>query len=167
MSKQPGQVKAQALALYIDEGPGPAADHASVTRRTIERWAKAAGLKHDKTKVPASPEAVKTLSEYRTDTALRLYEEANALLDQLHETSIENAKLAKPRYADQKHIMTAAAIALDKAHQLSGGRVEGPDGMSAEAIVAVVQNVIEAIADTGQKKVAATNAAITRLRAVK
>lgn len=186
MSKQSEQVKAQALALYLDEGPGPAAEHAGVTRRTIERWAKAAALKHDKTKAPASPEALKTLSEYRAETALRLYQEANLLLDQLYERNtqrkamtvskgahagasvqIVDIALDKPSYSDQKHIMTAAAIALDKAHQLSGPAAETNGEIPIREVVAVLDAVIERVAPNSEAKEAATDEVVRHLRQVK
>ena len=81
---------------------------------------------------------------------------------------IVDIELDKPRYSDQRQIMTAVGIALDKAHHLSGGVPKtGDSGMSAEAVVEVVRNVIEAIAKSDEQREITTAAAITRLRSVK
>ena len=84
------------------------------------------------------------------------------------EVEIVDIELDKPRYSDQRQIMTAVGIALDKAHQLTGGVANtGDSEMSAEAVVEVVRNVIGAIAKSDEQREIATAAAITRLRSVK
>lgn len=179
------ETKATALAIYERSGPGAAADQTGVTQRTVTRWAKAAGLSFDPTKKAAAPDLMLSLSEYRAETALRLYREANALLDQLHEPHIErkamtvshgahkgqeveivDIELDKPRYSDQRQIMTAVGIALDKAHHLSGGAADSP-GIPAREVIAMLDELIGTVAPSADGREAATAEIVRHLRRVK
>ena len=125
-----------------------------------------------------------TLSEYRAETALRLYREANALLDQMHEAHVErkamtvshgahkgqeveivDIELDKPRYSDQRQIMTAVGIALDKAHQLSGRAVDSP-GIPSREVIAMLDELIGTVAPSADDREAATAEVIRHLRRV-
>lgn len=90
--------KTAALAAFQQHG-GPAAEHTTgIPRRTITRWARAAGVTSDapaKT-AEAVAQAALTLEQRKQATAARLLTEIGALLDQLHRPVVERKIITLP-----------------------------------------------------------------------
>ena len=142
MTSWTDETKEQALDIYAEHGPAEAAKQTGVPYRTVHRWARKANLSY----ATAKKEHVERLTRHRAELAERLYTEAGQLLDQLHHTTtdrkvvtsrgeppaIVDVDLDKPRFADQKHIVTSAAIAIDKAQLLTGEATERTEATTTE-----------------------------------
>jgi len=138
--KHPDSIRTQALEIYVEQGPAVAAAETGVPYSTITCWASVEGLRYmsdEKTR-----DQLYRGAAMRANTAERLLVEANQLLDQLWQPTVEkkavtvsdgggcshveivDIELDKPKFADQQKILTTAAIALDKAQLLAGEATE-------------------------------------------
>jgi hypothetical protein len=110
-----------ALAVYAEEGAGEASRQTGIPRGTISCWAFKAGIK------PVDPaknaallaQRQAELAQWRQDIADKLYVAAERFVRETEE--------AEATTTDKKNLITAAAIAIDKAQLLTGaatGRVE-------------------------------------------
>jgi|SRR5699024_3537312 len=119
--------KDKAVDLYQELGPSRAAAKLGIPAPTISRWAKARGVSTvTNSSTSAAVEArSRQLKQRRMDLAEQLLEDAHRLRMQLWEpTTVVNfggkdntfaeADINEPLFADKKHIMSAAGIAIDR-----------------------------------------------------
>lgn len=137
------EVKAQALALYEEHGAAEASRRTGVPENTISQWARRAGVtmtRAEKTRA-ATAQHVATLAERRARLAADLLDDAEKLRLSLWSsckvhhwgstserdrnvvtttTEFMEHEIDQPTFTDQKNILLACAIAIDKSNLLSG-----------------------------------------------
>lgn len=127
-----------ALALVGEHGRAEASRRTGVTTRTLNRWARDAGITSRDAilKTRAATEAARAASDRR-------YEQTRQeLRDEFAEAARYLAQRAKA--ADDRHksgVMTAAAIAIDKAELLSGRATSRQEHVRPERVEAAVSEL--------------------------
>lgn len=119
--------KDKAVDLYEEIGPTRAAARLGIPSPTISRWAKARGVSTNTISLTstATESRQRQLKQRRMELADQLLEDAHKLRLQLWEpTTVVNfggkdntfaeADINEPLFADKKHIMSAAGIAIDR-----------------------------------------------------
>lgn len=140
--------KAKALELYVEHGAAEASRMTGITAGTLRQWAHRSGVtvtRAEQTRA-AVEAAVLTREARRAQMADKLLEDAERLRQQLWSpakvhhwgTTSERSRdgttvtstefmehtIDQPVYSDQRQIMTAMAIAVDKSFVLAGDSVE-------------------------------------------
>jgi len=148
--------KAEALRLYVEVGPNEAGRRTGIDPGGITRWAKAEGL------ATLTAKTETTLSELRARMELKKARLADGFLDdaewlrqQIRQPSVEkvvktvgtgkgmtvteivDVEFDEPTAATKKTLLTAAAIAVDKAQILTGGPTERTEHTFVEPLEAL------------------------------
>jgi hypothetical protein len=142
--------KARALELYAAVGPAEASRQTGIPQNTISQWASRTGVSVTRgEQLPARIEAARqTLAQRRLALADLLLDDASRLREQLwvpaeshhwgqktfmDENSgkptfsmpvMATETISQPLFNDQKNILVAAAVAVDKSQLLSGEATE-------------------------------------------
>lgn len=148
----PASLRERALALFADHGAREtarylAADGHTVAESTIRDWARNAGVRSRRAEnVRAAVEVSRlTLQQRRQQLALGLMTDAERLREQLFAPAVARhwtkdgefceEPIPQPDFSDQRQIVTAVAIAVDKIQLLTGeatARTEAMGGDPAE-----------------------------------
>lgn len=160
--------RAEALAVYQQDGAAAAARHAGVSRATIYNWANAAGIdvKDPKRTAAATASRLADVAERKTQLASDLLDDAQALRAQLFAPCVERKAMSvsdgkdsgshveiidierdKPTFSEQVRVLTATAIAVDKVQLLTGEATERIESVSKSEIDRSIERLVEAHAD--------------------
>lgn len=151
--------KAEALRLYAEHGPAEAGRRTGIRSRTITEWARRAGVVDTRRQtITAAVETAKlTLAQQRAQLAADLLDDARKLrasiwnpmmafhwgttserLDRggvLTSTEFFEHEIGQPTPNDQKNLLLAAAIAIDKSNLLAGEATSRTEHLNAEEAV--------------------------------
>lgn len=137
MSEYTDEQKAEATALYSEVGPSEVERRLGIPKGTVTGWAKAEGRTFDSQKTAAA--TAQSVEIRKSRLAEGLLDDAEKLRAQLFDATkvfhfdkdgdFHDAELDQPTFADQKNIMTALAIAVDKLQLLTGGATQRSDDM--------------------------------------
>ena len=140
--------RTKALELYVEHGANEASRLTGIPRVTISQWARRAGVTVTRTEQTRASIEAATLSREakRVQMADALLVDAERLRQQLWSpakvhhwgttserqergvvitsTEFMEHEIDQPQFADQRQIMTAMAIAVDKSFVLAGDSVE-------------------------------------------
>lgn len=164
----PADVRARALELYVTHGAAEASRQTDVAAGTIRQWARRSGVtvtRAEQTK--AAVEASKlSMEQRRQHLAEDLLADAERLRKQLwsptevfhwgQETFMDDRtgrasasatvfqahEIAQPTFGDQKQIVLACAVAIDKSQLLSGQVTERMEMITNED-VQTIDNILE------------------------
>lgn len=148
----PAELRQQALTIYAQHGARETSRRLAdqghqVAESTLRDWARAAGVRSRRAEnVRAAVEVSRlTLQQRRQQLALALLGDAERLREQLFAPALarhwtkdgefREQQIDQPDFADQRQIVTAVAIAVDKVQLLTGeatARTESMGGDPAE-----------------------------------
>lgn len=122
------EAKANALAIYETHGPAEASRQTGVPRGTISQMARRAGVTVTRSKqtAAATQAAAATRAERVATLSANLLSDAERLRTKLWEPVIlttldgEQSRREFPEFKDQKDVLLACAIAIDKSQLLAG-----------------------------------------------
>lgn len=139
--------KTEALALYVEHGPSEAARQTGIAKGTLASWAHREGLQTSATEnlAVATEAALVRLADRKAQLASDLMDDIERLRLQLFAPCVEKkimtvgtgdgrskvvvgeARRTQPTFTEQRQIMTALAIAVDKVQILTGEATERID----------------------------------------
>jgi len=137
----------RALAIYEQDGLAAASQQTGIPKQTIQQWASSDGLRTAEPAKTAAATAThsRTMAERRARLADDLLADAERLRAHVwtpatvHHWSKDGdfleRELPTPTISDQKTLLLAAAIAIDKSQLLAGEATERSEQVSTERIV--------------------------------
>lgn len=157
-TKTTPEQKAEALAIYAEHGPAEASRRTGIRAGTIAIWAKRAGVTATRreTIVAAVETARLTLAQQRAELAADLLSDARKLRASIWSpmmafhwgstserdhsvvttrTEFMEHEIGQPTPNDQKNLLLAAAIAIDKSNLLAGEATSRTEHLNAEEAV--------------------------------
>lgn len=146
--------KAEALRIYVEQGPTAASQAIGANKGTITRWAKNAGLRTNVTPntQAATAAASAQAKQRRTELAMLLLEDAHKLRQQLwqpatvhafggKDNTYEEHELPEPTFVDKKNILSAVGVAVDRVVKLE--QLDATPGDGAQAAESVLDKLLD------------------------
>lgn len=136
--------RSRALAIYVEQGPAVAASETGIPKGTIASWASRAGL-HTRcveNAIARTEHSLASIADMKAQLARDLLHDVQRLRAQLFAPCVERKAMVvgdarsgshveivdvdrdQPTFGDQKQIITAVAIGIDKVQILTGEATE-------------------------------------------